>query len=102
MMVSTLAVPPEVHVTPSVTKLLINNRWIPSESGKTFATLNPATGEEICQVAEADAADVDKAVRAARTAFEEGPWKKTLASERGRILNRLADLIAKHAGELAA
>ncbi len=99
-MVSTLAVPPEVHVTPSVTKLLINNRWVPSESGKTFATINPSTGEEICQVAEADAADVDKAVKAARAAFE-GPWRKMRASERGRLLYRLADLIEANADELA-
>jgi aldehyde dehydrogenase (NAD+) len=80
---------------------LINNRWIPSESGKTFATINPSTGEEICQIAEADAADVEKAVKAARMAFEHGPWRKTLASERGRLLHRLADLIEKHADELA-
>ena len=99
-MVSTLPVPAEVHVTPSVTKLLINNRWVPSESGKTFATINPSTGEEICQVAEADAADVDKAVRAARAAFE-GPWRKMRASERGRLLYRLADLIEANADELA-
>jgi aldehyde dehydrogenase (NAD+) len=99
-MVSTLAVPPEVHITPSVTKLLINNRWVPSESGKTFATINPSTGEEICQVAEADAADVDKAVKAARAAFE-GPWRKLRASERGRLLYRLADLIEANADELA-
>jgi aldehyde dehydrogenase (NAD+) len=85
----------------SATKLLINNRWISSESGRTFATLDPATGEEICQVAEADAADVEKAVQAARKAFERGPWRKTLASERGRLLNRLADLIESHADELA-
>jgi len=85
----------------SATKLLINNRWVASESGKTFATVNPATGEEICQIAEADSADVDKAVRAARAAFEHGPWRKTLASERGRMLHRLADLIEKHADELA-
>src|SRR5450432_1563218 len=100
-MVSTLPVPTEVHVTPSVTKLLINNRWIPSESGKTFATVNPSTGEEICQIAEADAADVEKAVRAARAAFERGPWRKMQASDRGRLLNRLADLIEKNADELA-
>ncbi len=99
-MVSTLSVPPEVHVTPSVTRLLINNRWVPSESGKTFATINPSTGEEICQVAEADAADVDKAVKAARAAFE-GPWRKMRASERGRLLYRLADLIEANADELA-
>ncbi len=79
---------------------VINNRWVPSESGKTFATINPATGEEICQVAEAGAADVDKAVRAARAAFE-GPWRKMRASERGRLLYRLADLIEANADELA-
>src|SRR5271154_14117 len=101
-MVSTLPIPTEVHVTPSVTRLLINNRWVPSESGKTFATINPSTGEEICEIAEADAADVDKAVKAARTAFDRGPWRKTLASERGRLIHRLADLIEKHADELAA
>jgi aldehyde dehydrogenase (NAD+) len=99
-MVSTLPLPTEVPVTPSVTKLLINNRWIPSESGKTFATINPSTGEEICQIAEADAADVDKAVKAARAAFE-GPWRKMRASERGRLLYRLADLIEANADELA-
>jgi aldehyde dehydrogenase (NAD+) len=99
-MVSTLPIPTEVHVAPSVTRLLINNRWVPSESGKTFATINPSTGEEICQVAEADAADVDKAVKAARAAFE-GPWRKMRASERGRLLYRLADLIEANADELA-
>jgi aldehyde dehydrogenase (NAD+) len=81
---------------------LINNRWVPSESGKTFATVNPSTGEEICQIAEADAADVDKAVNAARRAFEHGVWRKIPASERGRLLYRLADLIEKNADELAA
>ena len=72
----------------TATKLLINNQWVPSESGKTFPTYNPATGEEIAQVAEADAADVDKAVKAARYALERGPWRKTSASERGRLLNQ--------------
>ena len=89
------------RVAVSATKLLINNRWIASESGKTFGTFNPSTGEEICQVAEADAADVEKAVKAARQAFEHGPWRKTPASERGRLLHRLADLIEKNADELA-
>jgi aldehyde dehydrogenase (NAD+) len=89
------------RVALSATKLLINNRWIASESGKTFGTFNPSTGEEICQVAEADAADVEKAVKAARQAFERGPWRKTLASERGRLLHRLADLIEQNADELA-
>ena len=99
-MISTLPTPTRATVVPSVTRLLINNRWVPSESGKTFPTINPSTGEEICQVAEADAADVDKAVTAARAAFE-GPWRKFRASERGRLLHRLADLIEKNADELA-
>src|ERR1700733_13226897 len=100
-MASVMSSPSENRVAVHATKLLINNRWIASESGKTFATINPSTGEEICQVAEADAADVEKAVKAARAAFEEGPWRKTMASERGRLLNRLADLIEKNADELA-
>jgi aldehyde dehydrogenase (NAD+) len=91
----------ETPVAIQATKLLINNRWVNSASGKTFATINPATGEEIAQVAEADAADVDKAVRAARAAFDGGPWRKMSAAERGRTLNRLADLIEQHADELA-
>ena len=68
-MISTLPIPAETSIVPSAVELLINNRWLPSESGKTFATVNPATGEEICQVAEADAADVEKAVKAARSCF---------------------------------
>jgi len=99
---ATLMTPPSKHqVDVSATKLLINNRWIESESGRTFGTVNPSTGEEICKISEADSADVDKAVTAARTAFERGPWRKTSASERGRLLNRLADLIEAHADELA-
>jgi aldehyde dehydrogenase (NAD+) len=82
-------------------KLLINNEWTDSVSGKTFPTINPATGEEICRVAEADAPDVDKAVRAARAAFEKGAWRKMSASQRGLLLYRLADLLEKHADELA-
>ena len=101
-MASVMPHPAEQRVPVSATKLLINNRWIPSISGKTFATINPSTGEEICQIAEADAADVDKAVQAARKAFEHGPWRKLAASERGRLLNRLADLIERNADELAA
>ena len=100
-MISTLPMPTETHTAPTATKLLINNRWVPSESGKTFATINPSTGEEICQVAEADAADVDKAVAAARAAFDQGPWKRMKASERGRLLHHLADLIEQNADQLA-
>src|SRR5208283_1861484 len=77
-------------------------RWLDSVSGKTFASTNPATCETICQIAEGDKADIDLAVQAARKAFEEGPWPKMNASERGRLLHRLADLIEKHQEELAA
>jgi aldehyde dehydrogenase (NAD+) len=83
-------------------QLLIGGKWINSVSGKTFATLNPATGQTICQVAEGDKADVDLAVKAARQAFESGPWAKMNASDRGRLLFKLADLIESHKEELAA
>src|ERR1700719_4468647 len=87
--------PPQVKDQP----LLIGGKWQDSVSGKTFDTINPATGEVICQVAEGDKADVDLAVKAARKAFEEGPWPKMNASDRGRLLNKLADLIEKNQDE---
>jgi aldehyde dehydrogenase (NAD+) len=92
---------PESRAIHTETRLLIGNEWIPSESGKTFITFNPATGEELAQISEADVADVDKAVKVARNAFERGPWRKTSASERGRLLHRLADLVEQNADELA-
>src|SRR5690348_14826954 len=82
-------------------KLLINNEWIESEAGKRFSTFDPATGEEIARIAEADTADVDRAVIAARKALEHGPWRTMSASERGRLLTRLAELLEIHAEELA-
>jgi len=82
-------------------KLLIGDQWSESESGKEFETISPATGEVICRVAEADAPDVEKAVRAARAAFNTGPWPKMAAAERGRLLYKLADLIEANAEELA-
>src|ERR1700733_11488606 len=100
-MASVLSSPSETRAAVSATKLLINNRWVNSQSGKTFATINPTTGEEICQVAEADSADVDLAVKAARAAYEHGPWHKMSGRERGRLLLRLADLIEQNADELA-
>ena len=78
------------------TKLLINNEWVESASGKRFETVNPATGEVICNVAEADAPDVDKAVIAARKAFTSGEWPKISAAKRGEFLYKLADLIEKN------
>jgi aldehyde dehydrogenase (NAD+) len=100
MATATSVLEPKVKVT--ATKLLINNKWVDAASGKTFPTINPSTGEPIAQVAEADAADVDKAVGAAREAFEKGPWRKKMsASQRGALMNRLADLIEKNKEELA-
>jgi len=84
------------------TKMLIDGKWVESASGKRFDTINPATGEVIAKVAEADKADVDKAVKAARRAFEKGPWRKMNARERGRLLYKLADLIEENFDELAA
>jgi len=84
------------------TQLLIDGQWVPARSGKTFETINPATEEPIAQVAEADGADVELAVRAARTAFDEGPWPRLDARERGRIMHRLCDLIEDEIDELAA
>jgi aldehyde dehydrogenase (NAD+) len=82
--------------------MFIGGKWVDSVSGKTFPTLNPATGETICQVAEGDKADIDLAVKAARKAFEQGPWSKMNASDRGRLIYKLADLIEKNADSLAA
>jgi aldehyde dehydrogenase (NAD+) len=84
------------------TQLLIDGQWTPARSGKTFETINPATEEVIASVAEADAADVEMAVRAARKAFDEGPWPRMDARERGRIMMRLADLMESEIDELAA
>ena len=84
------------------TKMLIDGNWVEATSGRTFETINPATGDVIARVAEGEAADVDKAVKAARRAIEKGPWKKTDARDRGRMLNRLADLIEQNKDELAA
>src|SRR5437016_12851747 len=86
----------------STGKLLINGQWTEG-SGKPFDTVNPATGEVLTQVAEASAKDVDQAVSAARKAFDEvaGPWRKMSASERGKVLWRIADLVEKNIDELA-
>ena len=89
----------EIKMKPG--KLFINGKWVDSVSGKTFDTLNPATEKVITSVAEGDSADIDLAVIAAREAFENGPWKKTDARDRGRILLEIANLIEKNKDELA-
>ncbi|MEY4179507.1 MAG: hypothetical protein RLY70_3081, partial [Planctomycetota bacterium] len=90
------------HVPIRQTRLLIDGQWVEAASGKRFPTFNPATGERIAEVAEADRVDVDRAVAAARRAFESGPWSRMPASERGHLLYRLADLLEKNLDELAA
>ncbi|HEV2883146.1 MAG TPA: aldehyde dehydrogenase family protein [Pyrinomonadaceae bacterium] len=82
-------------------QLLIDGQWVDAESGKTFATPNPSTGETLAEVAEADKADVDKAVAAARRAFE-GKWGRMSARDRGRLLYKLSQLIEAKSQELAA
>lgn len=81
------------------TKLFINNQFVDAVSGKTFPTINPATGEVIANIAEADAADVDLAVKAARTAFQ--TWRNVNPAERGRLLNKFADLLEANTEEFA-
>ena len=82
-------------------KLFIDGQWADAASGKTFETPDPATGETLAHIAEGDAEDIGRAVRAARKAFEEGPWSKMTPSERGRIIWKIGDLIAEHNDELA-
>jgi phenylacetaldehyde dehydrogenase len=82
-------------------QLFINGQWTDAASGKTFQTPNPATGETLAHIAEGDAEDIDRAVRAARRAFEDGPWSRMTPSERGRIIWRIGDLILEHVDELA-
>lgn len=83
------------------THLLINNEWVSSSTGKTFKTINPATEEVIAEVQHASSNDVDKAVHAAREAFDNGPWRKYTAPQRANLLYKLAELIDKNRPELA-
>jgi aldehyde dehydrogenase (NAD+) len=89
-------------IKPRVTQLLIDGKFVNSASGKTFDTFNPATEEKIASIQEAGKEDVELAVRAARKAFDQGPWRRMAASERGRLINKLADLIEKNFDELSA
>lgn len=82
-------------------KLLINGQWVSSQFNQTFSVENPATTDNLAQVAHGKPEDVDLAVRAARKAFDEGPWTRITASERARMIWKLADLIEAHAEELA-
>src|SRR5262245_25072066 len=90
-------------VLPAITqtRLFINNAWVDPLEGTCFDTLNPATGEVIASVAQGGAADIDRAVKAARRALEAPPYSTMDAADRGRLLLRLADLVEAHAQELA-
>ena len=81
-------------------QILIDGKWMNAASGKTFPTYNPATGEVLADVAEGDREDVERAVKAARKAFT-GPWSRLTASERGRLIWKLADLLEAHLDEFA-
>ena len=82
-------------------KMLIGGRWVDATSGRTFPTYNPATGKVLAQVAEADGTDVDLAVKAARHAFESGPWRTMKPCDRSRLIWKLADLVEQHTDDLA-
>jgi len=94
---STAAKPPTV----TQKKLIIDGKLVDAVSGKTFNTINPATGSVICSIAEGGKEDIDLAVQAARKAFDHGPWPRMSGRERGKILTKFADLIEKHSDELA-
>ncbi|GGS16918.1 putative aldehyde dehydrogenase DhaS [Streptomyces humidus] len=81
--------------------MLVGGAWVPAVSGGTFDTLDPATGTVLTQVSEGDAADVDRAVAAARRAFQDPRWRRMSAMDRGQLLHRIADLIEANADELA-
>ncbi len=83
------------------TRLLIDGEFVDAASGRTFVSINPANETCITELAEADAVDVDRAVHAARRAFDQGPWSTMDPRERGRLIHRLADLVDAHAEELA-
>ncbi len=103
-MATAAVVQPDSSVTGFVSKtgkLLINGKWVEAASGKTFPTYNPATGEVLANVAAGDKEDIDRAVKAARAAFETGPWSRISPSDRGKLLWKLADLLEKHAEEFA-
>ncbi len=86
--------------TASPRQLFIDGQWTDAASGKTLQTPDPATGETLATIAEADAEDINRAVSAARRAFD-GPWSRLTPSERGRIIWKIGDLILEHADELA-
>ena len=81
-------------------RMFIDGAWVGAEDGKTFQSLNPATGEAWAEIPEATVGDIDRAVRAAHRAFAEGPWATATSTERGRYLRKLADLLADKSEDL--
>ena len=99
---STVTVDPHVkEFTQTTHQLFIGGKWVNSASGETFTTPNPATGEPLATVASGGAEDIDRAVRAARAAFEDGPWGRMTPSERGKVVWKIGDLIEEHLDEFA-
>lgn len=82
-------------------RMLVDGKFVPAVSGKTLPVYNPSTGEVMAHVPEAEAEDVDRAVKAARRAFDDGPWPKMSPSQRGRLMLKLADLMEQHLEEFA-
>ena len=95
-----MSTPQPAQNEPRRQQLFIDGQFVDSESGKTFKSPNPSTGETFAEVAEGDKADVDKAVAAARKAYE-GKWSKISARDRGRLLYKLSQLIERDSAQLA-
>lgn len=98
----------EIKIAPAVNafmsiprKMLINGQWVEAATGKTFPVYNPATGQVMAHVAEGEKEDIERAVQAARKAFDSGPWHTTTPSMRGRLLNTLADLLEQNSEEFS-
>ncbi len=105
-MSATLAHPgvaPQVHefLRGRTRRMLIDGKWVEAKSGKTFVTVDPSTGQSLAEVPAGDKEDIDLAVRAARRAFDSGPWSTMSPSQRGRCIWKLADLIEQHTEEFA-
>lgn len=81
-------------------QMYINGEWLAAQSGKTFESINPSDGKPWAVIPEADEADVDVAVKAAHRAFTEGPWSTMTATERGKLIHRLGDVLAEHSESL--
>jgi acyl-CoA reductase-like NAD-dependent aldehyde dehydrogenase len=90
-----------MSVSVQTENLLIGGQRVPAADGRTYETVNPATGETLATVAEAGVEDVNRAVAAARRAFDEGPWPRWPAGRRAKVIYKLASLIAEHTDELA-